>query len=90
MSNTKELQKSITLEQTVQEHQLVVHNDEINTFDWVIQSLVEICDHSQEQAEQCAMIIHHKGRYSVQHGLLDKLQPMKSGLTDRGIGATIE
>ena len=47
---------------------LVVHNDEVNTFDWVIQSLVEICRHSVEQAEQCAMIIHFKGKYAVRQG----------------------
>lgn len=69
---------------------LVVHNDEINTFDWVIESLVDICQHTAHQAEQCALIIHMKGQYSVQHGSEDKLKPMREALVDRGIGATIE
>ncbi len=69
---------------------LVVHNDDVNTFDWVIQSLVEICKHTWEQAEQCAMIIHFKGKYAVQTGSRKELQPMKEGLTDRGISATLE
>lgn len=69
---------------------LVVHNDDVNTFDWVIQSLVEICKHTQEQAEQCALFIHFKGRYDVKHGTRDELKPMKDGLIDRGISATIE
>lgn len=69
---------------------LVVHNDEINTFDWVIDSLVEICKHTPQQAEQCALIIHMKGQYCVQHGTENKLKPMREALVDRGIGATIE
>lgn len=69
---------------------LVVHNDEINTFDWVIESLMEICKHTAQQAEQCALIIHMKGQYSVQYGSEGKLKPMREALVDRGIGATIE
>lgn len=69
---------------------LIVHNDDVNTFDWVIQSLVEICGHSEEQAEQCAMIIHFKGKYCVKTGPRDEMQIMKDGLIDRGINATLE
>lgn len=72
------------------ENQLIVHNDDVNTFDWVIKSLIEICKHEQTQAEQCTIIIHHKGKCSVKHGSKDFLKPMKEGLTDRGISATIE
>jgi len=70
--------------------QLVVHNDEVNTFDWVIESLVDICRHSWEQAEQCALIIHNNGKYGVKSGTDDQLKPMRSALVDRGINATIE
>lgn len=73
-----------------QQCNLVVHNDEINTFDWVIESLVEICNHTLQQAEQSALIIHTKGQYSVLHGVESKLRPMREALVDRGIGATIE
>ncbi len=69
---------------------LIVHNDDFNTFEWVIQSLIEICNHSVQQAEQCALIIHFKGKYAVKEGTENTLKPMREGLTDRGIGATIE
>lgn len=69
---------------------LIVHNDDVNTFDWVIKSLVEICGHTEEQAEQCAMIIHFKGKYCVKTGPREELQIMKDGLIDRGINATLE
>ena len=69
---------------------LIVWNDEVNTFDWVIQALVEICEHTQEQAEQCAMIIHTHGKYAVKHGTYEVLKPMCDAITDRGIGATVE
>ncbi len=69
---------------------LIIWNDEVNTFDWVIQSLIEICGHSEEQAEQCAIIIDSKGKYAVKEGDYDTLKPMCDAITDRGIGATIE
>ncbi len=69
---------------------LIVWNDEVNTFEWVIETLIEVCDHSQEQAEQCAMLIHTKGKYAVKHGDYDTLKPMCNAITERGIGATIE
>ena len=69
---------------------LVVWNDEVNTFDHVIKTLIEVCGHEQEQAEQCAMIIHQKGKYGVKNGSYDVLRPMADEITDRGIGATVE
>jgi ATP-dependent Clp protease adaptor protein ClpS len=69
---------------------LIVWNDEVNTFEWVIATLVEICQHTEEQAEQCAMIIHTQGKYAVKQGSYDELKPMCDAITDRGIGATIE
>jgi ATP-dependent Clp protease adaptor protein ClpS len=69
---------------------LVVWNDEVNTFDWVIETLMEVCKHSAEQAEQCAMLIHTQGKYPVKRGSYDELKPMCDAITDRGIGATIE
>jgi ATP-dependent Clp protease adaptor protein ClpS len=70
--------------------QLIVWNDEVNSFDWVIATLISVCGHSTEQAEQCAMIIHTKGKYSVKEGDYDFLKPMCNAITERGIGATIE
>jgi len=69
---------------------LIVWNDEVNTFEWVIETLIEVCGHSPEQAEQCAMIIHTKGKYAVKRGSYDELKPVCDAITDRGIGATIE
>ena len=69
---------------------LIVWNDEVNTFEWVIQTLMEVCGHSLEQAEQCAMIIHTKGKYAVKRGSYEELKPQCDAITERGIGATIE
>lgn len=71
-------------------HQLVVYNDDVNTFEWVIESLMSICSHTHEQATQCSMFIHFKGKYAVQHGDEVKLIPMKDALHDRGISAVVE
>jgi ATP-dependent Clp protease adaptor protein ClpS len=69
---------------------LIVWNDEVNTFEWVIETLMEICNHSYEQAEQCAYVIHFKGKYAVKHGSYEVLKPMCDAITDRSIGATVE
>jgi ATP-dependent Clp protease adaptor protein ClpS len=69
---------------------LIVWNDEVNTFEWVIETLIEVCGHSENQAEQCSMIIHTKGKYAVKEGSYDTLKPMCDAITERGIGATIE
>ena len=70
--------------------QLIVWNDEVNSFDWVISTLILVCSHTVEQAEQSAMIIHTKGKYAVKEGSYDFLKPMCDAITERGIGATIE
>jgi ATP-dependent Clp protease adaptor protein ClpS len=72
------------------EKKLILHNDQVNTFEWVIETLVKICKHSEEQAEQCAYIIHHKGKYAVKQGSFETLKPMKDAIADRGINVTIE
>ncbi len=69
---------------------LIVWNDEVNTFEWVIQTLIDVCSHSEEQAEQCAMLIHTKGKYAVKYGDYETLKPMCNAITERGIGATVE
>jgi ATP-dependent Clp protease adaptor protein ClpS len=88
----KPLQEQDTDTLVASEHpySLVVWNDEVNTFDWVIETLVEICKHSPEQAEQCALLIHFQGKYAVKQGDYDTLKPMCDAITERGIGATIE
>jgi ATP-dependent Clp protease adaptor protein ClpS len=69
---------------------IIVWNDEVNTFEWVIETLMEVCGHSQEQAEQCAYIIHFQGKYAVKNGTYDDLKPQCDAITERGINATIE
>ncbi|HRX94228.1 MAG TPA: ATP-dependent Clp protease adaptor ClpS [Chitinophagaceae bacterium] len=69
---------------------LIVWNDEVNTFEWVIETLVTVCGHSNEQAEQCAYIIHFQGKYAVKNGSYDELKPMCDAITERGINATVE
>jgi ATP-dependent Clp protease adaptor protein ClpS len=87
---TKELLETDLLTDVENGCQLIIWNDDVNSFDWVIQTLIEICSHTLEQAEQCAMIIHTKGKYSVKEGSYDFLKPMCNAITERGISATIE
>ena len=68
---------------------LVLHNDEVNTFDFVILSLIEICQHTVEQAEQCTWLVHYKGKCEVKSGSFDFLEPMCTALLDRGLSAEI-
>jgi len=69
---------------------LVVWNDNVNTFEWVIETLVDVCGHSPEQAEQCSYFIHYQGKYAVKHGSYDDLKPQCDAITERGINATVE
>ena len=75
---------------TEKNHRIIVWNDEVNTFEWVIETLMEVCGHSPEQAEQCSYFIHHKGKYAVKNGQYEDLKPMCDAITERGIGATVE
>ncbi|MFK8101807.1 MAG: ATP-dependent Clp protease adaptor ClpS [Saprospiraceae bacterium] len=70
--------------------QLIVYNDEVNTFDWVIQSFVEILNYSSEQAEQLSLLIHFKGKATVKTAPKLVLKPFKDALVDRGLSAVIE
>ena len=69
---------------------LVLYNDDFNTFEHVIESLIDVCHHTPEQAEQCAIIVHHKGRYEVKSGSYKRLLPMKNSLIDRELTVSIE
>ncbi len=69
---------------------LILFNDEVNTFDFVIETLVEVCDHSPEQAEQCAWIAHFKGKCPVKSGDEHSLNPYFNELSSRGLTVSIE
>jgi len=71
-------------------YKLIVYNDDVNTFEYVIKTLIEICGHTPEQAEQCTLLIHYKGKCAVKEGSFEHLLPMRTGITDRGINAEIE
>jgi ATP-dependent Clp protease adaptor protein ClpS len=87
---TQEEHEVDVLDEVAAPFNLIVWNDEVNTFDWVIDTLMQFCGHDQEQAEQCTLIIHFKGKCAVKSGDLDTLKPICDGITERGIGATIE
>ncbi|MDX1408030.1 MAG: ATP-dependent Clp protease adaptor ClpS [Saprospiraceae bacterium] len=70
--------------------ELIVYNDDFNTFDWVIESFVEILKHNLQQAEQLSIIIHNNGKATVKTGPMSELRPMKDALVDRGLSAVIE
>ena len=69
---------------------LVVYNDDYNTFDHVINTLIKVCKHDMTQAEQCTYIIHYKGKCVVKKGTYKELNPMRQGICEAGIKATIE
>lgn len=68
---------------------LVVFNDDVNTFDHVINTLIKVCKHTPEQAEQCTWIIHYKGKCTVKKGSMEELKPMKEAIIDAGINAAV-
>lgn len=74
----------------VEGKQLIVYNDDFNTFDHVIESLIKVCKHDPIQAEQCTFLIHYKGKCSVKKGSYEALEPMCTALLERGITAEIE
>ncbi|MBK7856738.1 MAG: ATP-dependent Clp protease adaptor ClpS [Bacteroidetes bacterium] len=92
MSSQKAAPKKEVLvsERTKQENHLILFNDDVNTFDFVIDSLVEVCEHERQQAEQCSIIVHYKGKCEVKKGEFTKLKPMQEALSERGLTASIE
>lgn len=70
-------------------HEIILYNDDHNTFDHVINTLIAICDHTPEQAEQCSILVHYKGKCTVKTGAYKKLKPKCEGLLDAGLTAEI-
>lgn len=73
-----------------EDNSLVLHNDDVHTFDYVIDCLIDVCEHNTVQAEQCTFLVHYKGKCEVRKGSFDYLRPMKQGLIDKGLNATID
>ena len=89
----KEKYKEIPdLDQTtskVDEHQLLLINDDVHTFDYVIDALIDICNHTPQQAAQCTMIVHYKGSCDVKKGTFEELRPLRKALIEKELKATI-
>lgn len=90
MVKTKEKVKEQLNVQLTDIYELVLYNDDVNTFDWVIESLIELCNHDEIQAEQCALIVHFKGKCAVKSGSIDQLIPIMNALNARTLSAKIE
>jgi len=80
--------ETIATDQSI--YKLTLYNDEVNTFDWVIECLIDVCQHKIEQAEQAAMIVHYKGKCIVKSGTWSVLEPRCTLLLERGLSAKIE
>lgn len=90
MSTIEKIQEELdVLEQIANQHEIVLYNDDVNTFDFVIDSLVDVCDHTLEQAEQCTILVHYKGKCTVKTGELKDLKPRCSKLLELGLSAEL-
>jgi ATP-dependent Clp protease adaptor protein ClpS len=76
-------------EMTEDRFALILHNDDVNTFDHVIDTLIRVCNHTSEQAEQCAILVHYKGKCTVKTGAFDELKPQCTQLLEAGLSAEI-
>ncbi|MCH3884472.1 ATP-dependent Clp protease adaptor ClpS [Tenacibaculum aquimarinum] len=89
-STKEETQEEVdVLEKEVNQHQIVLHNDDVNTFDHVIDSLMDVCEHTLVQAEQCATLVHYKGKCTVKTGEFKDLEPRCSKLLQLGLSAEL-
>ncbi len=89
-NNSNPESELLFIQKEKKENHLVLYNDDVNTFEWVIESLIAICKHDSEQAEQCSWIVHNNGKCAVKDGAFENLKPLHEGLLDRGLSATIE
>jgi len=69
---------------------LILHNDDVHSFDYVIGSLIDVCEMDATQAEQCTFLVHYKGKCDVKKGTYGLLKPFREGLIERGLNATID
>lgn len=90
MSTKEKISEELLLdEETVKQNEIVLFNDDVNTFDHVIKTLINVCDHSPVQAEQCSLIVHYKGKCTVKTGEYDDLKPRCTKLLQAGLSAEI-
>ena len=92
MSSDFEIEEEIEVSEDIGSEDvrdLMVYNDDFNTFEHVIETLIKVCKHDVHQAEQCTYLIHYKGKCSVKKGMYEELKPMREGITSKGIKASI-
>lgn len=90
MSTKEKVSEELLLQEEISTpNEIVLHNDDVNTFDHVIETLMYACDHTPEQAEQCSLIVHYNGKCTVKTGLYDDLKPRCSMLLEAGLSAEI-
>ncbi|WP_412986223.1 ATP-dependent Clp protease adaptor ClpS [Pontimicrobium sp. IMCC45349] len=90
MSGQEKIQEDVLVEELLdKQNEIVLYNDDVNTFDHVINTLVGVCQHTPEQAEQCAIIVHYKGKCTVKTGDYDDLKPQCTRLLQAGLSAEI-
>lgn len=90
MSAKEKVKEDLLIETKEQNlNEIILYNDDVNTFDYVIDTLIYACDHTPEQAEQCSLLVHYKGQCTVKTGVYDELEPRCTILLDAGLSAEI-
>jgi ATP-dependent Clp protease adaptor protein ClpS len=90
MSTIEKVQEDVLVDEAIGSiNEIVLHNDDVNTFDHVIETLIRVCKHDALQAEQCALLVHYKGKCTVKTGTIEELKPQCSALLDAGLSAEI-
>ncbi len=90
MSTIEKIQEDVLVEELVDvNNEIVLYNDDVNTFDHVIETLIRVCNHTSEQAEQCAILVHYKGKCTVKTGSFEELIPQCTKLLEAGLSAEI-
>ena len=83
------LEEVLFKEKSILNNEIVLFNDDVNTFDHVIETLIRVCNHTDEQANQCALLVHYKGKCIVKTGSYDELEPQCTSLFEAGLSAEI-
>lgn len=90
MSTKEKIQEQVdVLDELVHEHHIVLFNDDVNTFDFVIDALIDVCEHDLIQAEQCTLLVHYKGKATVKTGEISDLKPRCTRLLQMGLSAEL-
>jgi ATP-dependent Clp protease adaptor protein ClpS len=90
MSTIEKVQEAVLVEEQVGlNNEIVLYNDDVNTFDHVIDTLIRVCKHTAEQAEQCSILVHYKGKCTVKTGSYDELKPQCTQLLEAGLSAEL-